>query len=106
MKEGFDSTAFNEQAITPKKSKIWVWVFMFGVVLAILIIGGYFVYFNSPGEPQLVKINSLEIVNVYRNCEKNGADYKDTTLQTTIDVEITKNEKYSEKTGEYKQSYN
>ena len=48
------------------------------------------------GEPQKVKVNSLEITNVFRNCEKNEAgNYVDTTIQTTVNFDIKTSKKYS-----------
>lgn len=73
-----------------------------GVVIAVLLIIGVSVFFiiNYSGEPQKIKVNSLEITNVYRNCEKNSIEnYVDTTIQTTINIDVTKNKRYSLKLG-------
>jgi len=52
------------------------------------------------GEPQKVKVNSLEITNVYRDCTKNAnGNYRDSTVQTTVSFDITKSKKYSLKLG-------
>lgn len=64
---------------------------LFAIIVLIIIILGYYFVSNFFGEPQKVKINSIEITNVYRNCTKNaGGNYIDTTIQTTVNVDVTK----------------
>ncbi len=65
------------------------------ILILVLILGGYFIYANFYGEAKPIKINSLEIKDVYRNCEKNGDNFRDITLQTTVDIEVKKSAKYS-----------
>ena len=66
------------------------------IILILLGIISYFIFFGFSAGPQEVKINSIDITNVYRNCEKNDADnYIDTTIQTTINVDVTTTNKYS-----------
>ncbi len=67
-----------------------------GIIVLILVIGGFFLVKNFFGEPQKIKINSLEITNVYRDCTKTANDnFRDITVQTTIDVDVKRTRKNS-----------
>jgi hypothetical protein len=52
-------------------------------------------YTNFYGEAEAVKISSIEIKDIYRSCEQNGDNYRDTTLQTTVNVKVKKSAKFS-----------
>lgn len=66
------------------------------ISVLIVIILAFYVANTFFGESQKIKINSLEITNVYRDCTKmaNG-NYRDTTIQTTVDVKTEKTVKNS-----------
>jgi len=78
-----------------KKGRVGIVIFLVVLIIA-LGVGGYFIYSSFFGEPQKIKVNSLEITNIYRDCTINpNGNFRDITIQTTIDVDITKNKKYS-----------
>lgn len=63
------------------------------VLIAILILSGC-------GQPQKVKVNSLEITNVYRDCTKDAyGNYRDSTIQITVNFDVKRSSKYSLKLG-------
>jgi len=76
---------------------------MIGVIIVfVLVIGivGFFFIKNYTNELQKVKVNSLDIINVYRDCTKNAdGNYRDKTIQTTVNFDVTNNKKYSLKLG-------
>ncbi|HCI03441.1 TPA: hypothetical protein DE059_00780 [Candidatus Peribacteria bacterium] len=62
----------------------------------ILCSGSYYIFENYVGGPTFVKVRSMEIKNVYRDCTLNSnGNYRDTTIQTTIDVDVKTTKKYS-----------
>jgi hypothetical protein len=66
------------------------------IVIVLVLIGGYYILNNFYGEPQKMKVNSLEITNVFRDCTRSAnGDFRDITIQTTIDVDVKKTDKYS-----------
>jgi len=74
--------------------KAWLKYGLIGFVL--LITGGYFIYTNFFGELQKIKVSSLEITNVFRDCTKTSSNnFRDITVQTTIDVNVKKTRKNS-----------
>ena len=70
------------------------------VVVVVLIVGGvgFFVTNNYFGEPQKIKLNALKITNVYRDCTRSANEnFRDITIQTTINVTAEKTGKYNQK---------
>lgn len=58
------------------------------IAIIIIAIAAILISSNFETVPKQVEVNTLEITNVYRNCETNSeGNYMDTTLQTTINVE-------------------
>ncbi|MBP6925988.1 MAG: hypothetical protein KBC22_02950, partial [Candidatus Pacebacteria bacterium] len=58
------------------------------ISLIIVIALGYVFVNTSIKGPQKIKLTALEITNVYRDCTKMpGGNFRDTTIQTTINVE-------------------
>lgn len=57
----------------------------------ILIIVLLVFVFGCTKEPQKVQVTSLEITNIYRNCDKydpNPTEYVDTTIQTSVRINV------------------
>jgi uncharacterized protein YxeA len=66
------------------------------VLVIVFIIGGYFIFSNYFSEPQKIKVDSLKITNVYRDCTKNSdGNFRDITVQTTVDINVKKTRKNS-----------
>ena len=58
--------------------------------------GGFYVVDNYIGGPTFVKVRSMETANVYRDCTLNSdGNYRDTTIQTSVNVDVKSNKKYS-----------
>jgi hypothetical protein len=69
----------------------------------VIIIGGLFIGSIFIGKAQEVRVSKIEITNVYRNCTLTGnGNFRDTTLQTTVDVSAQKIGKYNLKVDEDK----
>lgn len=65
-------------------------------LVGLIILGSFWLYNNYFSKPQEVKINSLKITNIYRDCTKNhDGNYRDITVQTTLNIDVDKTAKYS-----------
>ena len=73
--------------------KVGVFILL-GIILIGVVVSIF--YINPFNTSNKIKISSMELVEVYRNCEKNGENYKDITLQTKINIEVKKSDRYYE----------
>ncbi|MDP7247131.1 MAG: hypothetical protein QF741_00730 [Candidatus Peribacteraceae bacterium] len=77
--------------------KIFLKLVIILIIISASVAGITYVSYNYFGEPTFVKVRSIEISNIYRDCtiDSNG-NYRDTTIQTTVDVNVKSNRKFSE----------